>query len=47
MMEKTAKKKRLPVSGQTRHKSLKEALQSVSEIMGKLHVETVEKGKRK
>jgi hypothetical protein len=47
MMEKTAKPKRVPVAGQTRHKSLRAALQSVSEIMGRLHVETVEKGKRK
>lgn len=47
MMEKVAKKKRLPLAGQTRHKSLKEALQSVSDILGQIHVDTVEKLKRK
>lgn len=46
MMEKTAKK-RPAFAGQIKHKSVKEALQSISDILGKLHIETVEKGRRR
>ena len=39
-------KKRIKLAGQVQHKSMKAALDHVSELMGKLHVETTEKIKQ-